>query len=267
MPESLEQLRADCAVKLLNMYRRANAGHIGASLSCLEILLYVFARKMGVDDKFLLSKGHAAGALYVVLDAMDRLDGQSLESFYKEDTLLAAHPPCGGSLKTVPFGTGSLGHGLSLATGLAFARRYTQKDFNVYTVLSEGDCNEGSTWEAALFAGHHALENLVVIVDANGLQGLGRSDDIMKLNPLEAKWREFGFETVVCDHGNNLEALAASFARLGAEAKPKCIVAKTIKGHGVSFMQNEMSWHYLPMSATQFDQAINETTGETKKHA
>lgn len=261
MPVNLDELRETCAIQLLELYKKANAGHIGASLSCLEILIQAFAREMKPEDQFILSKGHAAGALYVVLKATGRLEGVSLDTFYKDDTWLAAHPPCGRPIASIPFGTGSLGHGLSLAAGLCFSQRFTDRAFRTYCVLSEGDCNEGSTWEAALFAGHHGLENLLVVVDANGLQGLGAARDILDMNPIEAKWREFGFETVVCDAGNNFNSLDQAFRRFESSAKPKCIVAKTVKGHGVSYMENEMSWHYLPMTDAQYERALIETRG------
>lgn len=257
--EELLTIRQNCAEVLLRMYKRANAGHIGSSLSCLEILVDLCFGRMGRDDHLVLSKGHAAGALYTTLSLSGRLPGVDLESFYTDDTLLAAHPPCSGRLPAIPFGTGSLGHGLGLACGLAFSQRFTGRSFHVYAVLSDGDCNEGSTWEAALFAGHHRLNNLTVILDLNGLQGFGTSRDVIQMEPVVDKWRAIGFDVTVAENGNSCDALADAHSRLSAQGSARCLVARTTKGHGVSFMQNTLAWHYLPMNEQQFEQALIET--------
>jgi transketolase len=253
----LEAVKKDALKTMLGLYKRANAGHIGAGLSCLDILIYLFFVKMGKNDKFILSKGHAAAALYTVLAKSGRIPESMLDSYYKDGTYLAAHPPCSNKIESISFGTGSLGHGLSLAAGMALSSRYTGKKMQVYCVLSEGDCNEGSTWEAALFAAHHKLTNLTVIIDNNGLQGFGKSDEVMNLEPLLDKWKAFNFETIVAKNGNDFGSLAKTFKALGERksAKPKCIIAKTTKGNGVSFMKNKMEWHYLPMDDGQYDRA------------
>ncbi len=256
--EALGKVRRKTAKTLLGMYKRANAGHIGTSLSCLEILLEVLLRRAGPADEVVLSKGHGAAALYVALAESERLDPKLLDTFYKDGTLLAAHPPCGRQLKPIRFGTGSLGHGLSLAAGVAFSQRFTGRNFHVFTVLSDGDCDEGSTWEAALFAGHHRLTNLTVVVDRNKIQGFGSTEDVLRLEPLADKWKSFGFEVAVADNGNDFASLGSAFSKLGAGDKPRCVIANTIKGHGVSFMQNKMEWHYLPMSDAQYEQALKE---------
>ncbi len=258
----LKQRRQDCADTILKLYHKAHAGHIGASLSCLEILVDVCFQRLRPEDFVLLSKGHAALALYTVLAKCGRIDLSELDTYYSDNTRLAAHPPCSGEIAAIPFGTGSLGHGLSLAAGLVISQRFTGKNFRVYVIISEGDCNEGSTWEAALFAAHHKLSNLTVIMDANGLQGFGRSADVCDLEPLVDKWRAFGFDTVVVENGNDFASLAqahASFkSETGVAGRPKIILAHTTKGHGVSYMQNKMEWHYLPMSEDQFRQAVQE---------
>ena len=234
-----------------------------ASLSCLEILLDVMVRRAGQKDLLVLSKGHAAAGLYTALAATGRLDPALLPTFYQDGTILAAHPPCGRQLpEVIPFGTGSLGHGLSLATGLAFSQRYTRRDFKVFAVLSDGDCNEGSTWEAALFAAQHGLDRLTVIVDRNHLQGFGSSEDVVALEPLADKWRAFGFEVAVAANGNDFDSLDEAHRKLTTPGRPRCIVAETIKGHGVSFMQNKMEWHYLPMSDAQYAQALVDTDSD-----
>jgi transketolase len=258
---ALRDARRRTARVVLEMYKRANAGHIGSSLSCLEILLDVFNRA-AKDDQLILSKGHAAAALYATLAHADRLDPTLLSTFYKDGTMLAAHPPCGRQLKAIPFGTGSLGHGLSLATGLAFSQRFSARKFHVYAVLSDGDCNEGSTWEAAMFAAHHKLEQLTVIVDRNGLQGFGSTADVFELEPFADKWRSFGFDVALADDGNDFASLDRAHSALGLDqnkGRPRCIVARTTKGHGVSFMENKMEWHYLPMNDEQYATAQSET--------
>ncbi|MDR1222686.1 MAG: transketolase [Tannerella sp.] len=256
----LTKLKGLCLKTLLPMYKTANAGHIAASLSCLDILIYLFSVKMTKDDMFILSKGHAAVALYTVLAKSGRIPEEMLDTFYKDGTSLAAHPPCNGLIKDIPFGTGSLGHGLSLATGLTFAQKYTAKQCKIYCVLSDGDCNEGSTWEAALFAAQHKLQNLTVIVDYNKLQGFGYSQEIINLESLAEKFKSFGFETVFAENGNDFNSLHTAFEQLSltTSGQPKCIVARTTKGAGISFMENKLEWHYLPMTDKEYQQALAE---------
>jgi len=258
----LEEYRRECAKTLLGMYHRAHAGHIGASLSCLEILVDLCFARMRAEDQLVLSKGHAAAALYTVLAKSGRLDETELNTYYQDNTRLAAHPPCTGELPAIPFGTGSLGHGLSLSAGLAFSQRFTGKPFQVYCIVSDGDCNEGSTWEAVMFAAHHKLKNLTVIMDANCVQGFGNTSEVCNLDPLEEKWRSFGFETQIAEHGNSFAELDAAFGRFNPQPTgPRCLIARTVKGHGVSFMENKMEWHYLPMNDQQYQQALLETGG------
>jgi transketolase len=255
-------IRRDCAKTVLLLYHDAHAGHIGASLSCLEILVDLCFRRMVADDLMILSKGHAAAGLYTVLAASGRLPKEELATFYKDGTRLAAHPPCNGEIPAIPFGTGSLGHGLSLAAGIAFSQRFTGKHFRVYCVLSDGDCNEGSTWEAAMFAAQNKLVNLTVIIDANRLQGFGYTKDVCTLEPLYDKWSSFGFAVTSAPDGNSFVDLDAAHKRLAESidsAKPRCIIARTKKGHGVSYMEDRMEWHYLPMSEKQYAQALRET--------
>ncbi len=260
--DEIEQIKRDCLHKILTLYKKANAGHIGSSLSCLDLLIYTFFRRLLEGDKFILSKGHAALAMYVVLAKAGFFPESELETYYQEGTLLAAHPPCSGKLNGVVFGTGSLGHGLSLATGLAFSNKFTGRKFTTYCILSDGDCNEGSTWEAALFAGQHKLNNLVVMMDNNGLQGFGKSEDVINLEPVKEKWEAFNFEVVVAEHGNDFSSIDQAFRSLDKNSdKPKMIIARTVKGSGVSYMENKMEWHYLPMSDEQYLTAINEIQG------
>jgi transketolase len=256
----LKRFKSDCLKDILSLYMKANAGHIGASLSCLDILVYLYFSYMNKDDKFILSKGHAALALYVVLARKGIIKEKLLDTYYKNGTLLAAHPPCNRELEGIPFGTGSLGHGLSIGTGFALSNTFMNKSNNVFCLLSEGDCNEGSTWEAALFASQHKLRNLFVIIDNNNLQGFGTSEEVLNLEPLTDKWKSYNFDVVVAENGNDFNSLNSSFEALGKinSNNPKCIIAKTIKGNGVSFMENRLEWHYLPMTYEQYLQALTE---------
>jgi len=213
---------------------------------------------MQSKDVLILSKGHAAGALYTVLKESGRLPEVELDTFYRDGTLLAAHPPCSGMIDSIPFGTGSLGHGLGLATGTVLSQRFTGSKFHTYVILSDGDCNEGSTWEAALFAAHHQLVNLTVIIDLNGLQGIGYTKDIVNLEPVADKWRSFGFTVAVAENGNNFDDLARAYTALANAPGPRCLVARTTKGHGISYMQDKMEWHYLPMNDEQYGLACGE---------
>jgi transketolase len=253
----LREIKKKCSTLLLSLYKKANAGHIGSSLSCLEIMIYLFFSHKKDDDYVILSKGHAAAALYVVLQQKGEISEQELNTFYADGTKLAAHPPCFEFFPSIPFGTGSLGHGLSLAVGLAFSKKYTKKKREVFCILSEGDCNEGSTWEAALFAGHHQLDNLIVIIDANGLQGLGFSKDIIDMNPWVKKWESFGFKVERIAEGNSFKSIKKAFDKR-KEKRPYCFIANTIKGHGVSYMENKMEWHYRSMNEEQYQIGIKD---------
>lgn len=256
----MQSLRERAALELLGMYKRVGAGHIGCSLSCLEILLEVEFNRMSTDDVLILSKGHAAAALYVVHAMTGRLDKKLLETFYQDGTLLAAHPPCNNKIPSIPFGTGSLGHGASLAVGTALATRYTKKQKQVYCVLSDGDCNEGSTWEAIMFAAHHRLENFTMIIDANGVQGIARTSEVLNLEPLASKLSSFGFSVAEAANGNSFQDLRQTFERLEAmKGRPRCLIARTTKGHGVDYMEGTVDWHYLPMNDEQYHKAVEQT--------
>lgn len=258
--ENLSEIKKECVLTMLDLYKKVQAGHIGSSLSCMDILVYLYFSRMNDDDKFVLSKGHAAAALYTVLEKSGIISKDELNSYYQNGTFLAAHPPCCGKLKGITFGTGSLGHGLSLATGLALSTKFTKKKSNVYCIISDGDCNEGSTWEAILFAAQHKLRNLTVIIDNNEIQAFGHAKDILNMEPLREKLMAFNFEVAVAKDGNNFEDLEAAFKKLDSadSNKPRCIIAKTTKGSGVSYMENKMEWHYLPMNDEQYTSAVNQ---------
>lgn len=253
----LIRLAKKCRQTVLKMHKEAQAGHIGAAFSCLDILVYLYFQQMEKRDRFILSKGHAATALYAVLAQAGIISKKDLKTFHQDGTHLAAHPPCSGEVAGITFGTGSLGHGLSLATGLALSTRFSKKKFQVYCLISEGDINEGSTWEAILFAAQHQLNNLTVIVDYNGLQAFGRSEEVLSLHPLADKWRAFNFDVFEVLDGHDFNQLHRAFiaSELNSSDRPKCIIAKTVKGKGISYMEDKLEWHYLSMDDDQFKEA------------
>jgi transketolase len=250
----LREVSREAKLRLLRMHYESGVGHIGGNLSALDLLLCLYHEVLGGDDAFVLSKGHAAGGLYVALWSIGRLEDDDLRQFHKDGTLLAGHPPPSG-IADIPFATGSLGHGLGLAVGLALGKLFRAAPGRVYCLLSDGEWNEGSTWEAVIFAAHHKLANLTFVVDANGLQGFGTTAEVADLSSLADKLRAFGIDTLEID-GHDPAAIIAALARRASG--PLAIVAKTIKGCGISFMENKMEWHYLPLTEPLYQQAVSE---------
>lgn len=254
---------------LLTLHHRARSGHIGSGLSCVDLLAFLYRswlRNAGSPDGdvFILSKGHAASALYATLSHFGHLPEELLAQYYGNGTILPAHP-APGALPHIPAATGSLGHGLPIATGLAFAEKVLAKGTRrIACLVSDGECNEGSIWEAALFAGHHALGNLTVIVDANGLQGFGRTEEVLNLEPLADKWRAFGFRVIELE-GHDFSQMQSRWLATAAAAEsspPTVVIARTVKGKGVPFMEDRLEWHYQPMSDEQYAQALRALRGE-----
>jgi len=240
---------------LLGMHYRAKAGHVGGGLSAVEILAYVHRCWLREQDRFILSKGHSASSLYATLHHYGKLSDEQLDTYYADGTLLPAHPAPRALPRDIPAATGSLGHGLPIAAGMAFAwSKLHAKDTRIACLISDGECNEGAVWEGAAFAAHHRLSNLLVIVDANGLQGFGATRDVLDMEPMAAKWKAFGFATREID-GHDFAALANACTSADPE-RPTCVVARTKKGKGVSFMEDRMEWHYLPMDEAQYRQAL-----------
>ena len=240
--------------RMLQMHFESGIGHIGGNLSALDAMLIVFHEHLKKDDKFILSKGHAAGALYTTLWSLGRLQDEDLKQFHKDNTLLAGHPPARG-LADIPFATGSLGHGLSLAAGTALAFKLKGNNNRVICLTSAGEWQEGSTSEALIFACHHKLINLTVMVDHNNLQGFGLTSDVASMSPLWDKLQGFDVDLQIID-GHAPEEIRVALG--GDQQRLRVIILRTIKGHGVSFMENRMEWHYLPMSETQFKIAVEE---------
>lgn len=255
---ALEAMARKVRRRVLTMHFENRACHLGSSLSCVELLAYLYGTWLGPADRFVLSKGHAASALYATLWAHGIFSESQLRTYYREGTTLPAHP-APHIHPAIPAATGSLGHGLPIAVGMAYAhRRLRREGGRVACLLSDGECDAGPVWEAALFAGHHRLANLLVLIDANGLQGFGRTADVLDLEPLAAKWQAFGFRVAEVD-GHDLQALHAAIVSLqeGAD-RPCCVVCRTVKGKGVRFAEDRIEWHYLSLSPEQYEQAAAE---------
>ena len=257
MNSELHSQRRNAAKRrLLRMHFEAGVGHIGGNLSALDILLALYHFTLTPDDAFVLSKGHAAGALYVALWSVGALSEEDLLTFHQDGTRLSAHPPCSG-IDPVLFATGSLGHGPGLASGLALAKHLQGKPGRVFCLTSDGEWNEGSCWEALIFARHHGLTNLAFIVDVNGLQGFGTTREVADLEPLADKFRAFGWQVQEVD-GHDVEALREALQEDSVAAGPRILLAATRKGSGVSFMEGRMEWHYLPLDKDLYAQALQD---------
>ncbi|MCY7350591.1 MAG: transketolase [Cytophagaceae bacterium] len=258
--DSTQELSGQLRLTILGLYHQAHAGHIGCSLSCIDLMIATLVLRKREQDTFLLSKGHAAAALYACLHHTGEISDRELATFYQNGTTLPAHP-APNHHRGIPFATGSLGHGLPIGAGIAQASKLLVDDGRVYVLLSDGETNEGTTWESAHFAVQHQLDNLVVLVDKNGLQGFGPTSSVLGDTAARAKWESIGFETVEAD-GHDVPGLLQILDELTATAngKPKAVIARTVKGKGVSYMENRLEWHYLPMNPTQYDQACAEVT-------
>lgn len=251
------ELQRRARLRLLRMHYESRVGHIGGNLSSLDLMLVLHHDVLRPGDQFVLSKGHSAGAYYVTLWTLGKLPEEELGQFHKDNTRLSGHPPTGG-IEDILFATGSLGHGLSLAAGLALAKRLRGLPGRVYCLMSDGEWNEGSCWEALIFARHQRLENLTILVDLNGMQGFGTTREVADLGSLAEKFRSFSVPTQEID-GHSNEAIAHALGRdRGPWPGPNAIVARTRKGCGVSFMEDRMDWHYLALSEGQYLQAVQE---------
>ncbi len=246
---------------ILKQSKRAHVGHIGSALSVADLIaaLYSGVIKAAKDknperDRFILSKGHAALALYAALYLKGFITGEELDSFCGDGSALGVHPE--SSLGCVDFSTGALGQGLSMAAGAALAARLQKSPRRVFALLSDGECNEGAVWEAAAFAAHHKLANLTAIIDLNGQQAFGYTEDVLSMSPMAARWRAFNWDVLEAD-GHDIKALQTALsAPADREGRPRMIVARTVFGKGVSFMESKIKWHYWPMSDDEFIQAL-----------
>lgn len=247
----------------LEMTKLGNSSHIGSILSIADILAVLYDGVMKIKpkepkwdkrDRFILSKGHAGAGVYAVLAEKGFFSRDLLKGHCKNGSNLSGHV----SHKDVPgveFSTGSLGHGLGVSCGIAYAAKKDKKSFRVYTLLSDGECDEGSNWESILFAAHHNLDNLCAIVDYNKLQSLETVESTLGLEPFEDKWKSFGWKVLRIDGHNHKEIYKALKFKGN---KPLCIIADTVKGKGVSFMENQVLWHYRSPQGSEYDAALKE---------
>lgn len=260
----LRRLAARIRAHALRMVHRARASHIGSCLSVADLLAVLYGEVLRVDparprwpdrDRFLLSKGHAAAALYAALAERGFFPAGWLDAYCDEGSPLLGH--VSHEVPGVELSTGSLGHGLPVGCGMALAARRGGRGHRVFVLLSDGEMDEGSSWEAALFAPHHGLDNLVAIVDYNKIQSFGSVEQVLDLHPLAEKWRAFRWNVVEVD-GHDRDAILGALKAPPQPGRPVAIVAHTVKGKGVSFMEGELAWHYRSPSDEQLRQALAE---------
>ena len=264
--EQLKNLATRIRAQVLEMTHRAKSSHVGSSLSIADLLAVLYGNILNINpkepnwaerDRLILSKGHACVGLYAVLAEVGYFPLEDLKAYYQNGSYLAGHITH-TSVPGVEVSTGSLGHGLSIACGMALAGKQDGKDYRVFTILSDGECDEGSIWEAVLFAPHHRLDNLIAIVDYNKIQSIGRVEEVLDLEPFADKWKAFGWSVKEID-GHNIEEIQKTFGRVPFKSgRPSCIIAHTIKGKGVSFMEDKLAWHYQQPDAEQLKLALME---------
>lgn len=253
-------------VRVARMIHRAKSSHIGSAFSMADLLAVLYTKTLRIDpdrpdwaerDRFVLSKGHACAPLYAILAMRGFFPEDWLDDFYSDGAHLAGHATHVG-VPGVEVSTGSLGHGLPIACGMALVGKRDGSAYRVFTLLSDGECDEGSVWEAALFAPHHRLDNLIVIVDYNKIQSLGTVKEVLDLEPLAAKWQAFGWAVREID-GHDVREIERVLTTAPFEAgKPTCVVAHTVKGKGVSFMENKLLWHYRSPDDDEMARALAE---------
>lgn len=253
-------------VRAMRMIYRAKSSHLGSAFSMTELLAVLYTKILKVDpirpdwqdrDRFILSKGHACSAYYVVLAERGFFPKEWLDEFYMDGGHLAGHVTHVG-IPGVEFSTGSLGHGLPVACGMAYAAKKDGLKHRVFALLSDGECDEGSNWEAALFAPHHKLDNLTLIIDYNKIQSLGTVKEVLDLDPFADKWKAFGWSVIEID-GHNFQQIENALTNIPSEpGKPTCVIAHTVKGKGVSFMEDKLLWHYRCPDEKEMNSALAE---------
>ncbi len=272
MKKTMEELKAvarEVRKNIVTMITKAGSGHPGGSLSAVEIITFLYFNEMNVSinnknnpdrDRFVLSKGHAAPALYSVLAEKGFFAKEQLMGLRKLGSMLQGHP----NMNTVPgvdMSTGSLGQGISAAVGMALAGKLDNKDYRVYSLLGDGELAEGQVWEATMSASHYKLDNLTAFVDHNGLQIDGKVSDVMGSDPVDDKFKAFGWNVISINGHDFLQIKSAIDEAKKTKGKPTVIICETIKGKGVSFMENEASWHGTAPSKEQCDKALREIGG------
>ncbi len=271
--KQLQILAAESRLGAILGTYHAKSGHPGGSLSAADIFTYLYFNEMNVDpqnpqwedrDRFVLSKGHCCPSLYATLALKGFFDWDELSELRHVGAMLQGHPDMKGT-PGIDMSTGSLGQGVSAACGMALAAKLDNKDYRVYTLLGDGEVEEGQVWEAAMFASHNKLDNLVVIVDQNGLQIDGTVEEVAGIEPLDKKFEAFGFEVFKID-GHDFEQIEDALNKAKTvKGKPTAILAKTVKGKGVSFMENQVGWHGTAPNKEQYEQATAELEAAIEK--
>jgi len=256
------RLRINC----VKMIHNAASGHIGGALSAIDLILVLYKKiinhycqwdcdpEWGKRDRFVLSKGHASSALYSVLAECGYFEEEELMTFRKLGSRLQGHPCC---LPGVEIPSGSLGQGLSVANGIALSLKLDKNPAKVFVMLGDGENQEGQVWEAAMSSAHYKLDNVIAIIDRNRLQIDGNTEDVMALEPLADKWRAFGWEVLEID-GHDLQQIYGAYQQAATKNRPVAIIANTVKGKGVSFMENNAKWHGIPPKDEEFIKAVEE---------
>lgn len=264
-PLDTTSLAARIRLHVLNMTSRGGSSHIASALSIADILAVLYGSELRVDpanprwqqrDRFILSKGHAGAAVYAALAERGFFPVEQLSQHYQNGSVLSGHVSSKG-VPGVELSTGSLGHGLGVGAGMAYAAKFAAAEHRVVVLLSDGECDEGSNWEAILFAGHHRLSRLVAVIDYNKIQSLKSTEETLGLEPFVDKWRSFRWRVVEVD-GHDHAALSAAFRPVDGDGRPLCVLAHTVKGKGVSFMERSVLWHYRTARGAEFDAALAE---------
>lgn len=263
--KKLESIALTIRHDILNMIYTAGAGHPGGSLSAADLITALYFHVMRIDptrpdwedrDRFVLSKGHACPALYAALAERGFFEKAVLDTLRQYHSILQGHPDM-NKVPGLDMSAGSLGNGLSVGVGMALSARLKRKDYMTYVMLGDGECQEGMVWEAAMSAGHYHLNNLIAIVDCNGVQINGWVNDIMRIEPLADKWKSFGWQVIELD-GHNMRSILTALHDARAMRAPTVLLARTVKGKGVSFMEDDSAWHGAAPSEEQLAQAISD---------
>lgn len=267
--EHVKRMAKEMRIDIIEEVAAAGSGHPGGSLSVTDILATLYFGKMKIDpqkpewedrDRLVLSKGHVAPALYAALAERGYFPKEALKTLRRSDSFLQGHPDMKGT-PGVDMSSGSLGQGLSVANGMALAGRLNCKDYYVYVILGDGEIQEGQVWEAAMSSAHYKLDHVIAFLDFNGLQIDGRNEEVMNVNPVDEKFRSFGWEAQVIDGHNHCAISAAVDKAKQIKEKPSVIICKTVKGKGVSFMENVAGWHGTAPDAEQAQKAVQELRG------
>lgn len=266
--KELELIAQKARLQIIEGVYNAKSGHPGGSLSAIDTLIYLYFSELNIDvknpkwedrDRFVLSKGHCAPALYAALALRGFFPVEEIKKLRKVGAMLQGHPDMKG-IPGVDMSTGSLGQGISAACGMALAAKLSKKDYRVYTMLGDGEIQEGMVWEAAMLAAHYKLDNLVAVVDNNGLQIDGKITEVCSPEPITDKFKAFGWEVIAID-AHNLDEIENAFEKArAAKGRPTAIIQKSLKGKGVSFMEDKASWHGTAPNKEQYEAAVKELT-------